>query len=94
MPNIVGDTNAVAKGKIEAAGFVWAQADVNGGAATIDTVVSQSLTGTQPCGSTVTANVATYCLDAAITPAAEYTAWVAWNKPSCWCYKRRSPWRW
>jgi hypothetical protein len=90
VPNIVGDTNVVAKQKVIDAGLLWAQADVNGGAATIDTVVSQDpAPGTQTCGTTVTGNVATYCLDAAITPSAEYNAWVAWGRPSCWCFKRQ-----
>jgi hypothetical protein len=92
VPNIVGDTNAVAKGKVQAAGLVWNQIDVNGGAATINTVVSQKPTdggNIVDCGSTVDANVATYCLDASIAPAAEYNDWVAWGKPSCWCYKRQ-----
>jgi hypothetical protein len=89
-PNVVHMTQAAACAAIVAANLVCNPVDVNGGAEPIGQVVSQSpAPGTQTCGTTVTINVASYCLDPVVTPAAEYNAWVAWGRPSCWCFKRQ-----
>ena len=93
VPNVVGNTQADASAAIIAAGLVVGNInDVNGGAATIGTVVAQNPTDggrIVTCGSAVDINVASYCLDPVVTPAAEYNDWVAWGRPSCWCFKRQ-----
>jgi hypothetical protein len=90
VPNVLHMTQANACAAIVNAGFVCNPVDANGGAEPIGQVFYQKpAPGPQPCGSTVDVNVASYCLDPVITPATEYNAWVAWNRPNCWCYKRQ-----
>ncbi|MGA1979517.1 MAG: LamG-like jellyroll fold domain-containing protein [Sedimentisphaerales bacterium] len=89
VPNVIGMTEANAITAINNASLVVGTKTYgNGGTTPIGQVYSQSpvYTGNPvDCGTTITINVASYCMKATHP---DYAKWVLHNKPKCWCYAK------
>jgi hypothetical protein len=89
VPNVVGDANAVAQGKIIAAGLVVGTiSQVNGGVAPIGQVTVQAPIGggVVTCGTPVNISLAAYCMKSTSGMNAN---WVLHGRPKCWCYAKQ-----